>query len=135
MGHPVNVRHEYHGTAPIPLKAGHTYAVTLADVTTLGTGDGESDVVIFHWDVSSVTETPSGDPPQLHQPKALAALRSLWDVGPGAICDSCGHFASRHIPLSCEWPERKCACKGFSWQGFIFAMDGPRGPMYVREKA
>lgn len=135
MGHPVNVRHEYHGTAPIPLKAGHTYAVTLADVTTIGTGDGDSGVVIFHWDISSAKEVPPPGEPANPDLDERDAFKDLWDAGPGAICDSCGHFASRHIPLSCEWPERKCACKGFSWQGFIFAMDGPRGPMYVREKA
>lgn len=140
----MEVRNEYHGTAPIDLKAGHTYAVTLADVTTLGTGDGESDVVIFHWDISTAKEVIEESFEDLD---FAGAFKDLKDAGPGAICEACGHFATRHHEkgdVLCDFNDTlvgvvagvdHCRCPGFTWQDYVFAINPRTGPMYVIRKA
>jgi hypothetical protein len=54
------------------------------------------------------------------------AFISLGKVGPGAICDDCGHFARSHADNACAFPRpvtKRCLCKGMKWQGQRFRMD------------
>lgn len=58
------------------------------------------------------------------------AYRSLIQVGPGAQCQDCGHFAYRHQRRLCLFPHKDhgCTCKGMNWLGQRISM-GPSGPM------
>lgn len=39
--------------------------------------------------------------------------------GPGAFCDGCGHFASRHGPEGCMgFPDKPCRCPSMLWNGY-----------------
>jgi hypothetical protein len=36
--------------------------------------------------------------------------------GPGAVCETCGHFAERHDADGCHWPDRHCDCRVMRWE-------------------
>lgn len=57
------------------------------------------------------------------------ALHTLVQMGPGGICEDCGHFADRHIDRACDFPREAgpCNCKGMKWRGQRLKM-GPTGP-------
>ena len=55
-----------------------------------------------------------------------AAEISLANIGPGGICEDCGHFATRHLEGKCYFPPesrlgvnkyKPCACAGMLWEG------------------
>ena len=41
--------------------------------------------------------------------------------GPGAMCDTCGHFAARHDEVGCHFdrkpPQTDCGCAVMRWLG------------------
>lgn len=52
------------------------------------------------------------------------AVTSLYEHGPGGICEECGHFAIRHDDTACHFPRNElnppkppCECKGMLWYG------------------
>ena len=59
-----------------------------------------------------------------------AAFDDLHRMGPGAFCEDCGHFAARHIGLTCYFREDGCTCGGMLWQGHKIRMGaGLVGPI------
>ena len=66
-----------------------------------------------------------------------AALNDLWDTGPGALCDDCGHFAARHRGMGCNGIDTNgCTghCQGMLRRGHRFEMNGPAGPVLPRPR-
>lgn len=60
----------------------------------------------------------------------MSDTKPLHPYGPGAFCDECGHFAARHDPNGCSWPDHPCPCKGMLWGGYRWYrpwLDAPEG--------
>lgn len=128
----MQVRHEFMGSSPIPLRQGYSYEIRLDHVAESDGG------VTYFWDASVAREVatlPAGEMDSSQHVAAWTAMRDLRRAGPGACCAACGHFAARHAATTCRWPESDCPCPGMTWQGFIFAMDPYAGPLYVRSVA
>jgi len=61
------------------------------------------------------------------------AADNLLRAGPGAFCESCGHYASRHIGTRCTFydgdpVDGPCICEGMSWCGVRMVMNSVTGP-------
>jgi hypothetical protein len=64
---------------------------------------------------------------------AREASHSLYEAGPGGICDDCGHFAMRHVNTDkCLFPReigKECQCKGMLWLGHRIDMGDDNVPV------
>lgn len=72
------------------------------------------------------------------EPTFTEAVAELRDVGPGGICEDCGHFACRHDGARCHFPRpagNACNCGGMLWQGHRLAMNCQAGPVAAASDA
>ena len=58
------------------------------------------------------------------------------DMGPGGICEDCGHQALRHSRSECRYHELdpqkidRCSCRGMLWRDTRYYMDPAHGVLY-----
>lgn len=64
------------------------------------------------------------------------ASEDLYNHGPGGFCESCGHFAYRHVGYRCIFTRddgSSCACEGMKWQEHTIKMSFMNGPIIERD--
>jgi hypothetical protein len=61
------------------------------------------------------------------------AFADLWNAGPGAICQDCGHFGAHHVGMECgrcmdkvlmARREAPLSCRGMKWLDHRFQVIG-----------
>jgi hypothetical protein len=85
--------------------------------------------------VSALTTLAAESPsPEFTAQQREGAVNNLLRAGPGAFCESCGHYAARHIGTRCTFHDGDpvdgpCICEGMEWLGVRMTMSSVAGPV------